>query len=1220
MNQTNKFVVRAGLTVLLTLAAGLLLGLRTQEAKQTRPPAARATQKKAATRRPAPLQTHRNLGKAYYEQGQYAEAIGAFQKVIASGHALATDYPNLGLALIQANHLNDALGALTTAKQMDSGLVAADYSLGILYKRELRYPEAEAAFERVIAADSGDPAAWFNLGTVRFAQRKREEALDAYRHVVEVGFGRGQNFYVASLFRAFTVLSQLKRPDEAQKFLQLHEKMRSKVPDIALQSPALEAGKYGSVVVPPASAGPSIPKGGTEKAAFIDLTAKMGLAMVAATSARVPAASVQVGKGEYSLEFARAKLVPLFGSSVAIGDYDGDGFPDFYVANPAGPSHLFHNNGDGTFADVTETAGVAGAGLAATFADYDNSGKTSLFVAGPDGVRLYRNRGDGAFADETQKAGLSDRPASGGAARPGELDTGAMLFDADNDGLLDLVVTAYTNLASPPPKDSFVFPDDFPGAAVRFYRNNGDSTFTEMTRAAGLASAAGRARKVLFADFNNDGYMDLVIVRDDAPPLLYINQGEGKFADRTAKAGRELTQSVALDAQVADFNHDGNFDLVLWSSAGYQVLLGHGDGRFVAATPLPHITPPIEPFAFRGMMADLNGDGFEDLLGVDASGQLHFLANRANGFEEIALRLSCCGEDRLAGLAAWLGRPGSLDLLGVTRGGRLAAFEKDGPPGRWLEVKLSGSKSNTQGVGAIVEFKAGNYYSKILASGGPIRVFAGDLPRLDVLRVTWPTLIVQNMIAVNTNQRVEVRESERLASSCPLLYIWDGKQFVYWTDVLGMAPVGALAPDGTRLQPNPEEFVRLPGNLPEQNGAFIFHFTDELREVEYFDQVRLLAVDHPATEEIYANEIFFSSPVAPSLHSVRQKRVPVAAVDDRGRDVLPLIRELDGRYPASFRQHRVLGVAESHALTLDLGGVPEATPVALWLTGWVFWADSNGARAVSTNPKIPMVSPYVQVRDDQGHWTTVIPDMGIPSATNRSIRVDLTGKFLSPDRHVRIVTTLCVYWDQIFFTLGDSAAPRAVELPLDSADLHYRGFSFPVSDPEHRKPDFFEYSRLLSEAPWNPLAGRYTRYGDVAELLGATDDRLVVLGSGDELTIRFDARQLPPLKPGEKRDFFLHLSGWAKDGEPNTAFSRTVEPLPFRSMFQAPAGEPAPPPRSVEYARYLRTYQTRPGYALIPPLALRVRPSGERGGGDAGRYGASRPRHSGRSVRVKPGS
>jgi hypothetical protein len=249
--------------------------------------------------------------------------------------------------------------------------------------------------------------------------------------------------------------------------------------------------------------------------------------------------------------------------------------------------------------------------------------------------------------------------------------------------------------------------------------------------------------------------------------------------------------------------------------------------------------------------------------------------------------------------------------------------------------------------------------------------------------------------------------------------------------------------------------------------------------------------------------------------------------------------------------------------------------------------------------------------------------MGLPSGTNRTMRVDLTGKFLSSDHHVRIVTNLCVYWDQVFFSTDDApvlvdggsvaaasdrrdseplalrqsqsifqpAVParvnsdRRYNLPLVSADLHYRGFSNPVSDPNHIKPDFFEYTNVLTEAPWDPMRGSYTRYGRVERLLGTSDDRQVVMSTGDEITVKFDSRGLVAPKKGWKRDFFLYTAGYAKDGEPNSAFSQVVGPMPFRNMSKFPYPPPEHYPDDVGHQQYLREFETRPEHLLIPPIA-----------------------------------
>ena len=825
---------------------------------QTRPTGSRTGSRPArpvVTSPSAPLQTQRNLGKAYFEQGKYAEAVEQFQKVVASGKASAADHLNLGLSLMNANRLDAALGEMTTAQQMDPHLVAADYNLGILYKRELRNPDAEAALGRVIAADSDDPATWFNLGTVYFAEKKLDESLGAYHHIIEMGFGRGQNFYVASLFRTFTALVRLKRQDDAQKVLKQWEGMRDRVPNISLQDPALEGGRYGGILAPSTPpieiAGPA----GLDRVTFEDITQMLGLALPAASTTAFDSHR-PIKAADYSLEFARQNLVPLFGPSIAVGDYDNDGHPDLYVVLPSARNHLFHNNGDGTFSDVTEKAGVAGPGasLSATFADFDNSGKLSLFVAGLDGVKVYRYSGDGLFRDDTEKAGLKPEP--------GELETRAVLFDADNDGFLDLVITAYTNLNQPPPKAPFTFPNDFSGATVHFYRNNGDGSFTEKTAAAGLASAKGRMRGAVFADFSNRGYSDLFLFRDDEPPLLYENQGENKFVLHR-ETGAALAKVVVLDAQVADFNHDGYFDLAVWSADGYHVLLNQGDWKFSPAA-VPAIPAPAGFFTFRGAVADLNGDSFPDLLAADFRGGLHFLVNHQGRLREGSVALPIRNSAELASLIpAWRENPGQLDLLAMTRSGQLRAFERQGPPAHWVEVKMNGFKSNSRGIGSVVELKAGNYYNKVVSPAAP----CGFSP------ATWRSSMSSGLPGrmrwcrtgsnVATDKQIEVRESERLASSCPFLYAWDGRTFVYVTDVLGVGPLGELAPDGTRVKPFPEEFVRLPNLVLDSKGDFVFQLTDEMREADFFDQVQLIAVDHPENEEIYANEIYASSPARP---------------------------------------------------------------------------------------------------------------------------------------------------------------------------------------------------------------------------------------------------------------------------------------------------------------------------------------------------------------------
>ncbi|MEJ2009834.1 MAG: VCBS repeat-containing protein, partial [Acidobacteriota bacterium] len=747
-------------------------------------------------------------------------------------------------------------------------------------------------------------------------------------------------------------------------------------------------------------------------------------------------------------------------------------------------------------------------------------------------------------------------------------------------------VTSYTNLNTPPRKTDFRFPEDFPPAGIRFYRNNGNGTFTDITASTGLGSVRGRFRNVLFADFNGDRYPDLVFLRDDGPPLFFENLGGEKFVNRTREAGPAFSKAVAVGGTVADFDHDGKFDLALWTTSGYEVLRNNGEARFRSFPSLPVVKPPAGLLAFRGLAADVNGNSFEDLLLADAGGRLHLISNRLGHFHLETIHIPLNSADKIASLQpSWLGKPGVLDLVGNARSGKLVAWAKTGRPEHWLAISMEGSKSNKGGVGSELELKRGNFYDKVLVTGGPAFVYTGRLAKLDVVRATWPTAVIESHLSVATDTAIQFRESERLASSCPLLYAWNGKRFVYVTDILGIGPLGELAADGSRIKPYPHEFVRLPGTLRRRNGTYAFRMTNEMREVDYFDRLGLIAVDHPAGEKIYANEIYSSAPSAPKLYAVSNEHLPLSAVDSHGRNVLPLISKVDHRYPHGFRRLRILGMAQLHSLTLDLGSLRNARKVSLWLTGWVFWTDSNGSRAMIHDPGLTMISPYLQVRNSQGKWVTVIPDMGLPSGTERTIRVNLTGKFLSNDHHVRIVTNLCVYWDRAFFTTNDRVIQPNAEVMPESANLHYRGFSSVVTDAQHIQPDHFEYASLMKQAPWNPMHGFYTRYGNVEPLVKNADSHLVVMSTGDEITVRFKPADLPPLRPGWVRSFFLDATGYAKDGEPNTAYSATVAPLPFRSMSNYPPSRGEHAPENLAYREYLRKYETRPSYQLIPPLA-----------------------------------
>jgi hypothetical protein len=439
----------------------------------------------------------------------------------------------------------------------------------------------------------------------------------------------------------------------------------------------------------------AVPPEKEETINFVEITSKLGISVPPLSHAPDAADLRAIPSGEFSLDYARQHLIPAMGGSIAVDAPDREGRRSLYVAVPGGGNHLLREDSRGHYADVTEKAKVTGTGsdLAAAFGDFDHSGRSSLFVAGLGGVRLYRNDGGSVFTDVTEKAGLKGKPA--------ELATSVLLFDADGDGFLDVLLTTYTDLSAPPAKASFVFPNDFSGSNSRLYRNQHDGTFRDITEDAGLDSNPGRTRKAIAADFNHNGRMDLLLLRDNKPPVFYKNAGQGKFEDVTWDVGKELWRYAYLDAQTADFNDDGKVDVALWSTVGNEVLWNTGKGQFENDEEvLPLVYAANRPFGFHGTVVNLGADGYDSLLGQDARENWRLIVNDHGHFaeshialltEKISREMKSPDPERMpvsALCAARLGSSGTSQLIVLTMDGRVMVFEKRGA----VEMKAGSAK------------------------------------------------------------------------------------------------------------------------------------------------------------------------------------------------------------------------------------------------------------------------------------------------------------------------------------------------------------------------------------------------------------------------------------------------------------------------------------------------------------------------------------------------
>lgn len=657
-------------------------------------------------------------------------------------------------------------------------------------------------------------------------------------------------------------------------------------------------------------------------------------------------------------------------------------------------------------------------------------------------------------------------------------------------------------------------------------RNDGKEAFEAMPPATFPFVKGHALDAVTFALRGDTAGRDLAVLYADRPGVIYRDLLNGKF--EALDQPLLPPEASGLDAQ--DFDHDGLLDLVSYRPA--LRALRNKSGQLETAAKSDTLRTPVH--------ADFNGDRREDFARVLPDRTLHLETNNS-------------------------------------------------PTQHWLTVRLEGVKNLKGAQDATVEVKSAAYYAKRLYSNAPLSFALDARSDADTIRITWPNGLIQNETGKKADEALAIPEAQRLSGSCPMIFTWNGSRFEFITDVLGVAPLGASSGDGNYFPVDHDEYIKIPDSaLQARDGKFQVHITEELHEVSYLDKIQLIAVDHPAATAIYTNDKFKSPPYPEfRLFGGSTKHHPRKAIDNGTHDATERLAAIDRRYPDNF-PHDSAGVASTHTLDLYFGAVAPDNKAVLILNGWVDWADGSTFLGASQTGGGGLSFPSLQVKDKAGRWQTVVADMGMPSGKPKTIAVDLTGKFLSDSREVRIVTNLCVYWDEIF--LLDSAAQlnvRLTALDATAADLHYRGFSRLNVDPRREQPEQFFYDDVQPLSNWNPTEGLYTRYGDVRSLVTQVDDRLLLMGSGDEVKLEYPSAKLPSLPGGWTRDYLLLVDGWAKDADANTAFSNSVKPLPFHGMSAYPYRSNEHFPSDAAHRQYERDYLTRPALHLLQPLNAR---------------------------------
>ena len=512
--------------------------------------------------------------------------------------------------------------------------------------------------------------------------------------------------------------------------------------------------------------------------------------------------------------FGKKYLPETLGSGCLFLDVDNDGWQDVLLidstnwpghAGPRSRPRLYRNNGNGTFADVTKGSGldVELYGMGGAAADYDNDGRTDVFITAVGGSRLFHNNGGGTFTDVTRRAGI----AAGGFA------TSALWFDYDNDGKLDLFVARYVDWSID--KDlfctldgktkSYCTPESYKGQSALLYRNRGDGTFEDVTKAAGLSDPTSKALGVAMLDVDSDGFMDLFVANDTQPNKLYRNRGNGTFTDVAVGAGVAFSEAgvarAGMGVDAADYDGSGRPSLVIGNFSNEMMALYHneGTGLFIDEAATAGIArPSLLTLTFSCFFFDVDLDGRLDIFAANGhvaddinrvqprvtyAQPAHLFRNVGAGrFEEITSELGAALQRPVVARGAAYAdydNDGDLDLLVTENHGPARLLRNDGGNRRnALRVKTVGTTANRDGIGARVEvvLAGGARQWQLVRTGSsycsqselPLTFGLGDAERVAEIRVKWPGGRVETIAGTPANQVITVQEGKGVIDAKPL--------------------------------------------------------------------------------------------------------------------------------------------------------------------------------------------------------------------------------------------------------------------------------------------------------------------------------------------------------------------------------------------------------------------------------------------------------------------
>ena len=867
------------------------------------------------------------------------------------------------------------------------------------------------------------------------------------------------------------------------------------------------------------------------------------------TRARVPFRLEQPDQDGIRVTFVDATQDVLgdaaerFSGPIGLIDANGEGGTSLFLVEPGIGFRLLKNT-KGKLAPHGEPLSAPSANDASKIlvGDLQNDRFEDIIVLGENGSRLFTMDQNGLATDVTSSSGLDTLKAMDGT-----------LIDLDFTGKLDLAaVTAAPN-------------------HVEILRQSDPLHFTRITDASGLPKSLNNARSVVMEDWNRDQVMDIIVSRSDGPPLLLEKRRGGKLVPTELEDW--ISGSVFC---VGDFDNDLRPDLAVMDEGRIGICFNGGERREIE---LPANT------VFKTIMpVDFDNDGWLDLWAV--GDRIRVWRNLGlSGFQDQTDRL---GLDTFSGGTvselhfADFDRDCDSDVVVALENGGLRFLSNEGGNANsQVKVHMVGNRSNASGIGSKIEIETGGLRLIRTVHQLPVEVGVGKHQKLDSFLVHWFNWAQGSAeVPVDCHEPLLALELTIQEGSCPYLYAWDGKEFRFITDFLGSAPLGLPVAAGRYIEADPEERIWV-GNeqsFQPKDGALQIRITEELREVLYLDEAKLVIVDHePGTEVHTTDKLRPTKPYPPGKLMTLHHEHPLRRAEDLdGRDVTSALWSLDGQRvsPPKLRTPQLRGLAKPHGWTLDFGPLDVNDPLVLVMNGWIRFGGGMANISASLEPSLPFPFPTLEVEISPGEWSALDVVVGTPSGKTKTILVDLEGKLPIGTNRLRLITAFEIHWDHItLMEKKPNARTKITTIAPTEAHLHFRGFSA-LKDLSPDWPLTPDYDQVTPNSHWTITpSGWCTRYGAVSELIASTDEGLLLMNSGDELTLNFSVDSLPKKIPGSVREFFLYVDGWDKDSDFHVASGTQVKPLPFHGMDDQRYSQETRPPFASDALH--RKYNTR---------------------------------------------